>query len=58
MKDGSTRLFMQERRPGGSYTNKLTHEGNFVIVEDAWGKKTMLPSSDILEIHEMPEARF
>lgn len=31
MRGGAVRLFQQENRPGGSYTNKLTFEGSFVV---------------------------
>jgi len=55
MKDGTVREFLHEGRAGGSYTKRLRVEGAFAIVEDEWGKKTIIPAVDIEEIQETPE---
>lgn len=58
LKDGSTREFRHEGRPGGSYTKTLKFEGGFAIVEDEWSKRIAIPAEDIAEIVETPERRY
>ena len=53
-RDGSLRQFKHQGRPGGSYTKTLTFDGEFVIVTDEWGVRTVFSASDITEIVERP----
>jgi len=39
MTDGTVREFKHLGRPGGSYTVRLTFEGEFAIVTDEWGDR-------------------
>lgn len=55
MKDGTTREFRHEGRPGGSYTKRLTCEGAFAVITDEYHKRTLIPAVDIAEIVEEPE---
>ena len=54
MKDGTERKFLHEGRSGGSYTKRLKYDGAFAIIEDEWGARVSIPSTDILEIKETP----
>ena len=54
MKDGTLREFPHEGRPGGSYTKTLKLENGFAVIEDEWGKRTVIPAGDIAEITERP----
>ena len=53
-KNGAERIFPDERRPGGSYSNSIRFEGGFTIVKDVWDNSFCFPSSDIEEITERP----
>lgn len=55
LKSGFVKDFPHEGRSGGSYTKRLKLENGFAIVEDEWGKRTIIPSNDIVEIIETPE---
>lgn len=54
MKDGSTKHFPPQHRPGGSYENHVSYEGVFVVVTDEWGVKTAIPAADISEVVSRP----
>lgn len=54
MKDGTRREFKHVGRAGGSYTKTLSLEGGFAIIEDEYGRRTIIPSQDIAEIVEEP----
>lgn len=58
MKDGSVKQFKHEGRAGGSYSKSLKLENGFAIVEDEYGKKTIVPANDIAEIIEEPGRYF
>ena len=49
-KDGTTREFKHEGRPGGSYTKHVKFESGFVIVTDEWDKRTAFPAEDVKEV--------
>ena len=51
MRDGTQRVFKHEGRAGGSYTKRLRYEAGVAIVEDEWGKETVIPLDLIDEIH-------
>jgi hypothetical protein len=54
MKNGETKNFPHEGRPGGSYTKTVRYEGMFVIVKDEWGKETAIPASEIEQVEVTP----
>ena len=54
MKDGTAREFRHEGRPGGSYTKSVRLEAGFVVVEDEWGKRPIIPAQDVAEVVERP----
>ncbi len=58
MIDGTTREFKHRGRPGGSYTIRLTFEGEFAIVTDEWGDRTVIPGALISEIKEEEGRRW
>lgn len=58
MKDGTTREFKHEGRPGGSYTKRLKLENGFAIVEDEYSRRTIIPAADIAEIIDDPGRSF
>jgi hypothetical protein len=55
MKDGTKREFRHEGRAGGSYTKRLTFEGEFAIVTDEYYKRTAIPAAMIAEVIEEPD---
>jgi len=54
MRDGTTRKFPHEGRPGGSYTKELRYEPGFVVIQDEWRNETVIPTQDIAEIRTWP----
>jgi len=58
MTDGTVREFKHLGRPGGSYTVRLTFEGEFAIVTDEWGDRTVIPAHLISEIKETEGRRW
>lgn len=54
MKNGTVIVFEHEGRPGGSYTKELKLKDGFAIIEDEYGRQTIIPSHDILEILTTP----
>jgi hypothetical protein len=54
MRDGSTREFKHEGRPGGSYTKTLSYEPGFAVITDEYGTRTAIPTDLIAEIKEYP----
>lgn len=57
MKDGTTKDFPDNGAPGGSYCNKLSFDGVFAIIEDAYGERTAIPAQDIAEIKHETQRR-
>ena len=53
-KDGKRIEYPHESRPGGSYTNHVKYEGNFVVVIDVWGNQIVYPSYDIERVEVIP----
>jgi hypothetical protein len=52
--DGTSELFSETSRPGGSYCTSHKVEGHFVIIKDAWGKETIIPDTRILKVESKP----
>jgi hypothetical protein len=50
MKDDRIINFPHEQRPGGSYTNTVRYEGEFVIIKDPWDKETAYPAADVSKV--------
>ena len=46
------KIFTEKTRPGGSYINRVSYEGAFVIVTDVWGNKTAIPAADVEEVYQ------
>lgn len=58
MKDGTKREFRHEGRPGGSYTKRLSFDGEFAIVTDEYYRRTCIPAAEIAEIIEEPDRGY
>lgn len=54
LRDGNTRKFLHEGRPGGSYTKRIEYVPGFVVIEDEWGKRIAIPAEDVAEIETSP----
>lgn len=52
MKDGTRRVFEDRGAAGGSYSQSMRAEIGFVVITDAHGKSTWIPSEDIAEIEQ------
>lgn len=52
--DGKSQIY-DSHRSGGSYSNTVKYEGEFVIVTDVWGKTTAWPVKDIRKIEVIPD---
>lgn len=50
MKDGEVREFKEQGRPGGSWRNRVSTEGPFLVITDEWEKRTMIPAADIADV--------
>lgn len=46
-KNGESREFKHKPRPGGSYTNTVKYEGNFVIIVDEWENTEAFPCDTV-----------
>ena len=49
-RDGTERTMEDRGRPGGSYSQKVSYEGGFVVVTDVWGAKTAFPAELVAEV--------
>lgn len=58
MKDGSTRIFEDRGAPGGSYSQSMRAEIGFIVVTDAYGKSTWIPSDEIARIEQEADRRW
>lgn len=58
MKDGTNRIFEDHGAAGGSYCQSMRSEIGFVVITDAWGKSTWIPSESIAEIEQASERRW
>lgn len=54
MRDGKTREFRHEGRPGGSYTKRLRYEPGFVVITDEYYREIAIPTDLIDEIEAVP----
>lgn len=52
MKDGTTRIFEDRGAPGGSYHQSMRAEIGFIVITDAYGKATWIPSDEVREIEQ------
>jgi hypothetical protein len=52
MKNGTRRTFEDRGAPGGSYAQSMRAEIGFVVITDAYGKSTWIPSEEIAEIEQ------
>jgi hypothetical protein len=52
MKDGTKRIFEDRGASGGSYSQSMRAEIGFIVITDAYGKSTWIPSDDIREIEQ------
>jgi hypothetical protein len=50
MKDGTVHNFEHKGRAGGSWTNAVRYEGEFVIITDEWNSDTAFPSQDVEKV--------
>jgi hypothetical protein len=57
MRDGTTRDFLHEGRPGGSYSKGVTYKEGWVVVTDEWGKETAFPADLVERVESEPEHR-
>ena len=48
--DGTSEVFEETSRPGGSYCTSGKTEMGWYIITDAWGKKTNIPADRIKKI--------
>lgn len=58
MKDGTRRTFEDRGAAGGSYCQTMRSEIGFVVITDAHGKSTWIPSEDIAEIEQESTRRW
>lgn len=58
MKDGTRRVFEDCGAAGGSYCQSMRSEIGFVVITDAWGKATWIPSDGIAEIEQEGPRRW
>lgn len=58
MKDGTTRIFEDRGAAGGSYEQSMRTEIGFVVITDAHGKSTWIPSETIDEIEQASTRRW
>lgn len=49
---GGTQHRFDDRKPGGSYTNDVRAEGEFLVVTDVWGKEFWYPASDVERVEK------
>lgn len=52
MKDGTKRTFEDRGASGGSYSQSMRSEIGFIVITNAHGKSTWIPSEDIAEIEQ------
>ena len=57
MKDGTQRVFEDRGASGGSYCQSMRSEIGFIVITDAHGKSTWIPSEDITEIEQASARR-
>jgi len=49
-RDGTVKHFPEQERPGGSWTNSVSYEGNFVVFRDVWGTTTAYPMDLVAKV--------
>lgn len=57
-KDGTSREFPIQNRPGGSYSSRLEFKGAFVVVTDEYYNDFAFPAADVREIRTEQRPRF
>jgi len=50
MKNGEIKKAPPENRSGGSWRNRLSYEGSFLVITDVWENQIIIPASDIKEV--------
>ena len=58
MKDGSKRTFEDRGAPGGSFSQSMRSETGFIVITDAYGKSTWIPTEDVAEIEQEAYRRW
>jgi hypothetical protein len=58
MKDGTFRHFEDRGAAGGSYEQSMRAEIGFIVITDAWGKSTWIPSDEIAKIEQETTRRW
>ena len=58
LKDGTVREFQDRGRPGGSYSMSVYAEGEFLVIKDAWDKRTYIPAADIKDVETTEKSRW
>ena len=58
MKDGTTRDFEDRGAPGGSWSQSMRSEIGFIVITDAYGKSTWIPSDEIAKIEQESSRRW
>lgn len=48
--DGTTEIFPETSRPGGSYHTSYKCGNGFLTITDAWGKETVIPDFQIRRV--------
>ena len=54
---GEKEIFEETSAPGGSYCTTLELKEGFAIIENAYGKQTIIPSETIKKIEKESERR-
>lgn len=58
MRNGTSRVFEDNGAAGGSYCQSMRSEIGFVVITDAWGKSTWIPSDTIEQIEQEGPRRW
>lgn len=58
MKDGTKRVFEDRGAAGGSYSQSMRSEIGFIVITDAHGKATWIPSDTIEEVEQEGPRRW
>lgn len=56
-KDGTNKLFEEHEVSGGSYSNMVTYDNGFVIIEDPYGNKTSYFGDHINHVYQETSRR-
>jgi hypothetical protein len=50
LKDGTEKVFPETSMAGGSYSTRCETKEGWLVIEDAYGARTMIPSAEIKEV--------